>query len=48
VEIKCRRIPVRAEDVRRRLPLNGSRPGVLIFARIADKARAVVATRIEA
>jgi len=45
VEIKCRRIPVRAEVVRRRLPLNGARPGVLIFARIAGKARAVVAER---
>jgi THUMP domain-like/RNA cap guanine-N2 methyltransferase len=45
VEIKCRRIPVRAEDVRRRLVLNGARPGVLIFARIGGKARAVVAER---
>jgi hypothetical protein len=45
VEIKCRRIPIRAEDVRRKLVLNGTRPGVLIFARIAGKARAIVAER---
>jgi hypothetical protein len=45
LEIKCRRIPIRAEDVRRKLPLHGSRPGVLIFARIGGKARAVVAVR---
>lgn len=45
VEIKCRRIPIRAEEVRRKLPLHGRRPGVLIFARIGGKARAVVAER---
>jgi hypothetical protein len=47
VEIKCRHIPIQAEDLRRRLPLPGKEPGVLIFARIAGRARAVVARRLD-
>ena len=46
VEIKCRHIPVRADDVRRGLPLPGADAGVLIFARVGGKARAVVCRRV--
>ena len=46
VEIKCRHIPIQADAVRRKLPLPGDRPGVLIFARIAGRARAVVCRRL--
>lgn len=42
VEIKCRHIPVDAESVRRRLPLEGDDPAVLIIARIEGRARALV------
>lgn len=45
-EIKCRHIPIQAEAVRRRLPLHGSEPGVLVFARIAGRARAVICRRL--
>jgi len=47
LEIKCRRIPVQVEALRRQLPLPGSEPGVLIFARIGGKARAVPCRRID-
>ena len=46
IEIKCRRIPIRPESIRSGLPLSGSRPGVLVFARCAGKARAVLCRRI--
>jgi len=46
IEVKCRHIPIHAEDVRRKLPLDGSEPGVLIFARQAGRARAFVCERI--
>ena len=46
LEIKCRHIPIQAEAVRRKLSLNGQQPGVLVFARILGKARAVVCRRI--
>jgi SAM-dependent methyltransferase len=46
VEIKCRHIPIEAESIRRRLPLSGSQSGVLIFARVAGKARALVCRRV--
>lgn len=45
VEIKCRHIPIEAESIRRRLPLSGNESGVLIFARVAGKARALVCRR---
>lgn len=45
VEVKCRHIPIHAEAVRRKLPLEGSRPGVLIFARQTGRARAFVCER---
>ena len=46
VEIKCRHIPIDADAVRRRLPLNGSQPAVLIFARVGGKSRALVCRRV--
>ena len=45
LEIKCRHIPVQADVLRRRLPLTGSIPGVVIFARLNGKARIVGARR---
>lgn len=46
VEIKCRHIPVAADELRRRLPLTGEEPAVLIIARLAGKARALVCRRL--
>jgi hypothetical protein len=46
VEIKCRHIPIKAESVRKKLPLNGTDPITLIFTRQAGKARAVICHRI--
>lgn len=45
IEIKCRHIPIQAEVVRRKLPLDGDQPGVLVFARQNGKARAVICRR---
>ena len=45
VEIKCRHLPIDVERVRRKLPLEGSRPGVLLFARVLGKATVIVAER---
>lgn len=45
VEIKCRHLPIEVERVRRQLNLEGSRPGVLIFARVAGKATVLVCER---
>jgi hypothetical protein len=47
VEIKCRHIPIDADAVRRKLPLPGKEPAVLIFARVNGKARAMVCRRID-
>ncbi len=46
LEIKCRHIPIAAEELRRRLPRGGDRPGVLLFAREQGKARAILARRV--
>lgn len=46
VEIKCRRIPISAEKVRRQLSLAGTQPLVLVFARIGGRARAVIGKRL--
>jgi hypothetical protein len=46
LEIKCRRIPVDAEVLRRRIPLTGDKAAVLIFARIDGRARAIVCRRV--
>lgn len=44
-EIKCRRIPIEIEALRKKLPLPGDEPGVLIFARVGGRARAIVCKR---
>lgn len=46
LEIKCRHIPVDIDRLRKQLSLTGSAAGVLIFARLNGKARAVVARRV--
>ena len=46
VEIKCRHVPIDAEEIRRKLPLEGSGNAVLCFARIAGRTKAVVARRV--
>lgn len=46
LEIKCRHIPIEVDRLRKQLSLAGDQPGVLIFARVSGKARAVVARRI--
>lgn len=46
IEIKCRHIPIQAETLRRRLPLPGNQPGVVIFARINGKSRTICARRV--
>ncbi|HET6423457.1 MAG TPA: class I SAM-dependent methyltransferase [Planctomycetaceae bacterium] len=43
IEIKCRHVPVSAESVRRKLPLEGKTSGTLIYARIAGKTRCILA-----
>lgn len=45
VEIKCRHIPIDAESIRRKLTLTGDHPGVVVFARQAGRARAVLCRR---
>jgi hypothetical protein len=45
VEIKCRHLHVEVDRVRRKLTLEGCRPGVLIFARVCDKATVFVCER---
>ena len=46
IEIKCRHIPVQVETVRRKLTLEGSTAGVLIFTRQAGRSRAVICKRM--
>jgi hypothetical protein len=46
VEIKCRHVPIRAEAVRRKLPLKGTKKLVLVFVKIQGKTRAVVCRRV--
>lgn len=46
VEIKCRHIPVSAEQVRKHLPLTEGPARVIFFARIDGKARIVIAERL--
>ncbi|HQX50491.1 MAG TPA: class I SAM-dependent methyltransferase [Planctomycetaceae bacterium] len=45
-EIKCRRIPTDADQVRRQLPTGDGPPRVIIFARIAGRSNAIVARRV--
>lgn len=44
-EVKCRRIPVNAAAVQKQLPSGSAAPRVILFARIAGRARIVVARR---
>ena len=44
-EIKCRHVPVKAEEVRRKLTLNGSKPVSLIYTRQSGKTRVVLCHR---
>ncbi|MGD9853872.1 MAG: class I SAM-dependent methyltransferase [Planctomycetaceae bacterium] len=46
VEIKSRHVPVDADAVRRKLPLPGNEPGVLIYARVAGRTRALICRRV--
>uniref|UniRef100_A0A7C2JZG5 Class I SAM-dependent methyltransferase n=1 Tax=Schlesneria paludicola TaxID=360056 RepID=A0A7C2JZG5_9PLAN len=46
LEIKCRHVAVDAEALRRRLPLPGTQPGVLLIARVQGKTRSILATRL--
>lgn len=46
LEIKCRHLRIDADALRRRLPNDGDRPGVVVFARIAGKSRIVIAERV--
>lgn len=45
LEIKARRLPIDVERLHRSLPVSDGPPAVLIFARIAGKARVIVAER---
>lgn len=45
-EIKCRHLPIDATTIRKRLPLSGSKPVTLIFARLAGKAHALITQRV--
>lgn len=46
IEIKCRHIPVSADQLRRKLPRGAGEPGVLLFVREQGKARVVLARRV--
>ena len=46
LEIKCRRVHVPVDNLRRSLSLNGHKAGVLIFAKLAGKTRAIVCRRM--
>lgn len=46
IEIKCRHIPIQADQVRKKLDLSGDQPGVLVYARLAGKARAILCRRV--
>ena len=45
-EIKCRRLQIDIESIRRRLPIGEHEPSTIIFCRIAGRSKAVVAQRI--
>lgn len=46
LEIKCRHIPVAADELRRRLPREGGDPAVVIVARVEGKSRALICRRV--
>jgi hypothetical protein len=45
IEIKCRHVAVAADELRRKLPREGSDPVVLVVARIGGRTRAVMCRR---
>lgn len=45
-EIKCRRLAIDVESIRRQLPTGAAPPCVVIFCRIGGRARAVIARRL--
>ena len=45
-EIKCRRVPLDAAALARKLPAGGSDPKVVFFMRVQGKTRIVVARRL--
>ncbi|WP_437205578.1 class I SAM-dependent methyltransferase [Planctomicrobium sp. SH664] len=47
VEIKSRHVPTAADAIRKKLPLSGKGKGVLLYARLAGKTRALIARRIQ-
>lgn len=46
IEIKCRHVPVNAEQMRKKIPLTGQGRKTLLIARLQGKTKAVVAERI--
>jgi hypothetical protein len=46
-EIKCRRLAINVEGIRRQLPTGDAPPCVVIFCRIGGRARAVIGRRVE-
>ena len=46
LEIKARRLPIDVARLHRAMPTDGDRPLVLLFARVAGKARAIIAERM--
>lgn len=46
LEIKCRHVPTQVEAWRKQLTLPGDKPGVLLFARLEGKTKAIVARRV--
>jgi SAM-dependent methyltransferase len=46
VEIKCRHVPLNADQLRKRLPLQGREAGVLIYARLQGKTRVLLCRRV--
>lgn len=47
VEVKCRHVRIDADGIRRKLPLEGTEPGVVVFARINGRTRVVIARRAD-
>lgn len=45
-EVKCRRVPVDAASIAKKLPTGGSEPRVIFFLRLQGRARIVVAKRM--
>lgn len=47
VEIKCRHLPIHVEQYRKKLSLKGDDPITLIFAKLEDKAHAIICHRVK-